>query len=109
MTGQIKKLKHEQLIKYNVFKDTGTFAGCLIPCGYQLIKVHTVFDVKVDGQHKAWVVADKHLTATPTESVYSEVVLLGGLCISLFIGELDGMGPWATDIGNTYLEALKSE
>ena len=53
MTGQIKKLKHEQLIKYNVFKDTGTFAGCLIPCGYQLIKVHTVFDVKVDGQHKA--------------------------------------------------------
>ena len=27
----------------------------------------------------------------------------------LFIGELDGMEPWATNIGNTYLEALTSE
>ena len=27
----------------------------------------------------------------------------------LFIGGLDGMEPWAIDIGNTYLEALVSE
>ena len=27
----------------------------------------------------------------------------------LFIGELDGMEPWAADIGNAYLEALNSE
>ena len=27
----------------------------------------------------------------------------------LFIGDLDGMEPWATDIGNAYLEELTSE
>ena len=32
-----------------------------------------------------------------------------GLRRCLFIGELDGMEPWATDIGNAYLEALMGE
>ena len=47
------KLEHEQLRKYDVFTDKGRFAGCRIPRGYQLIRVHTIFDVKVDGRHKA--------------------------------------------------------
>ena len=74
-----------------------------------MVRVHTIFDVKVDGRHKARVVADGHLTAIPAESVYSGVVSLRGLRTCLFIGELDGMEPWATDIGNAYLEALTSE
>ena len=73
------RLDHEQLREYDVFTDKGRFAGCRIPRGYQLIRVHTIFDVKVDGKHKARVVADGHLTATPTESVYSGVVSLRGL------------------------------
>ena len=73
------KLEHAQLKEYNVFTDHGRFAGSRIPRGYQLIRVHTIFDVKVDGRHKARVVADGHLTATPTESVYSGVVSLRGL------------------------------
>ena len=32
-----------------------------------------------------------------------------GLRKCLFIGELDGMEPWTTDIGKAYLEALTSE
>ena len=59
------KVEHEQLREYNVFIDRGKFAGCRIPCGYQLIRVHTIIDVKVDGRHKARVVADRHLTAAP--------------------------------------------
>ena len=81
----------------------------MIPCGYQLIKVHPIFDVKVDGRHKAQVVVDSHLAATLAESVYSGVVLLRGLRTCLFIDELGGMEPWPTDIGNAYLEALISE
>ena len=54
-------------------------------------------------------VADGYLTAIPAESVYSEVVLLRGLRMCLFISELDGMEPLATDIRNAYLEALTSE
>ena len=103
------KLKHKHFKEYDAFTDKRKFAGCRIPHGYQLIRVHTIFDVKVDGRHKAQVVADRHLTATPTESVYSGVVSLRGLRTCLFIGELDGMEPWATDIGNAYLEALTSE
>ena len=34
---------------------------------------------------------------------------LRGLKTCVFIGELDGMVPWATDIGNAYLEAVTSE
>ena len=65
-------------MKYNIFKDRGPFTGCIIPRGYQLLRIHTIFDVKVDGQHKACVVADEHLTATPVESVYLGVVPLRG-------------------------------
>ena len=50
---EANKLEHEQLKEYNVFTDKGRFAGCRIPCGYQLIRVHTNFDVKVDGRRKA--------------------------------------------------------
>ena len=100
------KLEHKQLREYDAFTDKRRFAGCRIPRGYQLICVHTIFDVKVDGRHKARVVANGHLTATPTKSVYSGVVSLRNLRPCLFIGELDSMEPWATDIGNAYLEAL---
>ena len=106
---EVNKLEHKQLREYDVFKDKGRFAGCKIPHGYQLIQVHTIFDVNIDGRHKARVVADGYLTVTPAESVYSEVVSLRGLCTCLFISELDGMEPWATDIGNAYLEAVTSE
>ena len=47
------KLEHEQLKEYEVLADKEKFTGCRIPRGYQLIRVHTIFDVKVDGQHKA--------------------------------------------------------
>ena len=65
------ELEHERLKEYEVFTDKGRFAGNRIPRGYQLTRVHTIFGVKVNGRHKARVVADGHLTATPTESVYS--------------------------------------
>ena len=31
------KLEYKQLTEYDMFKDLGSFAGCMIPCGYQLI------------------------------------------------------------------------
>ena len=43
------KLKHKQLDEYDVFINKGKFAGCRIPKGFRLIRVHTIFDVKVDG------------------------------------------------------------
>ena len=55
-------LEHKKLAEYNVFEDRGKFDAKKVPRGYQLIKVHTVFDVKHDGRHRARVVANGNLT-----------------------------------------------
>ena len=70
------KLEHKQLDDYDVFIDKGKFVGFRIPRGFRLTRVHTIFDVKVDGCHKSRVVADGHLTATPLESIYLGVVFM---------------------------------
>ena len=103
------KLEHEQHTEYNVLKDRGPFARCMMHCGYQLIWVRTIFDDKVDGRHKAQVVVNRHLTAAPAKTVCSEIVSLRGLRTCFFVSKLDGMEPWAMDIENAYLEALTSE
>jgi hypothetical protein len=54
-------------------------------------------------------VADGHLTDIPLESVYSGVVTFRGFRLVLFLGELNGLKTWSTDVGNAYLEAYMSE
>ena len=49
------------------------------------------------------------MTNIPIESVYSGVVSLCGLCIVLFLAELNGLETYSTDIGNAYLEAETKE
>ena len=73
------------------------------------LRVHIVFDVKHDGRHKAWLVADGHLTQTPVESVYSGVVSLRGFRMCLFIAELNNLQTYVTDIGNAFLESYTTE
>jgi len=79
------------------------------PKGYKKIHVHLVFDVKHDDRHKVQLVADGHLTNIPLESVYSGVVSLWVLQLVLFLAELNHLETWATEIGNTYLEAYTRE
>jgi hypothetical protein len=101
--------EHGQLTEYKAFLNKREFHEGKIPEGYRKIKVHTIFDAKHNGRHKAHVVANGNLTDTPLESVYSGVVSLRGLRTCIFLGELNNMTPWATDIGNTYLEAKTTE
>ena len=96
-----------QLQEYSVFIDKGKNAPA--PVGYKKIKVHFVYAVKHDGRHKARLVAGGHLTEIPLESVYSSVVSLRGLRLIIFLGELNGLQSWSTDIGNAYLEAKTKE
>ena len=49
------------------------------------------------------------MTDVPLESVCSSVVSLQGLRTVIFLGELNGLETWATDIGNAYLEAKTKE
>ena len=77
--------------------------------GYKKIRVHLVYDVKVTLDRKSQLVADGHLTETPIDGVYSSVVSLRGLKITLLIAEINQMEAWCTDIGNVYLEAYMEE
>jgi hypothetical protein len=70
----VTDLEMSQLEENDTLKDLGYKASA--PSGYKKICTHLVNDIKYDGQHKARMVADGHLTAVPVESVYSGVVLL---------------------------------
>ena len=100
-------LELRQLTEYKAFKDLGK--GTPLPEGYKKIRVHLVFDVKHDLRRKARLVAGGHLTDVPVDSVYSGVVSLRGLRLVLFLGELNKVETWATDVGNAYLEAYTLE
>ena len=71
-------LEHKKLAEYNVFEDRGKFDHTKVPTGYQLISVHTVFDIKHDGRKRARVVGKGNQTEVPLKSVYSGVVSLRG-------------------------------
>jgi Reverse transcriptase (RNA-dependent DNA polymerase) len=100
-------LELELLFDYATFEDLGHKAAP--PPGYKRIQTHLIFDVKHDGCHKARMVADGHLTDAPIESIFSGVVLLRGIRTLIFIGELNGMEIWVTNVGNAYLEAATKE
>ena len=99
----------KQVNEYQTFEDMGHATKTRPPEGYKRIRVHLVFDIKHDGRHKARLVADGHLTDVPLESVYSGVVTLRGFRLVLFLGELNDLETWSTDVGNAYLEAYTSE
>ena len=68
-----------------------------------------MFDVKHYGKFKARLVADGHLTKEPNETVYSGVVSLRNLRLTMFLAELNGLQLWGADVGNAYLQALIKE
>ena len=95
----------QQLKEYQTFIDRGLYLQTSIPKGFKKIKVHLVYAVKHDGCHIARLVADGHLKDIPLNGVYAGVVSIRGMHLCLFLGELNGMEAYATDIGNAYLEA----
>lgn len=96
-----------QIDEYKSFLDKGV--GFKPGNDYKKIRVHLVYAVKHDGRHKARLVAGGHLTETPVDSVYSSVVSLRGIRILAFLGELNGLEVWSTNIGNAYLETYTKE
>ena len=96
-----------QIDEYDTFQDKGK--GFNPGSGWKKIRVHLVFACKHDGRRKARLVAGGHLTDTPIDSVYSSVVSLRGIRILAFLGELNGLDIYGTDIGNAYLESYTQE
>ena len=65
--------------------------------------------VKHNGRHKARLVADGSLTPEPVENIFSGVVSLRHFRLVIFLGKLNNLELWRSDIGNAYLEAYTQE
>ena len=78
--------------------------------GYQQIKAHMIFDVKLDGLvRKARLVADGHMTDTPSSVTYSSVVSRDSVRLAFLIAALNDLDIMSADIGNAYLNAPNKE
>ena len=73
--------------------------------GFQEIKCHIVFDVKMDFTRKARFVAGGHTTETPNSLTYSSVVSRESVKIAFHIAALNDLDLMSCDIGNAYLNA----
>ena len=78
-----------------------------IPHGYQEVKCHLIFDIKMgeNFRRKARMVAGGHVTKTPSVLTYSSVVSRDSVRICLTIAALNGLKVLACDIQNAYLTA----
>jgi Reverse transcriptase (RNA-dependent DNA polymerase) len=73
--------------------------------GYQEIKCHVIFDVKMDFTRKARFVAGGHMTETPESMTYSSVVSRDSIRIAFLIAGLNDLDVLAGDVTNAYLNA----
>ena len=78
-----------------------------LPSGYQEIKCHMIFDVKIgeNFHRKARLVAGGHTTDAHATLTYSLVVSHDSVRIALTIAALNGLEVMACDIQNAYLTA----
>jgi hypothetical protein len=76
-----------------------------IPPGYQEIRCHMIFDIKMgeNFRRKARMVADGHRTKTPAALTYSSVVSRDSVRIALTIAALNDLSVLACNIQNAYL------
>ena len=78
-----------------------------IPVGYQEVRCHLIFDVKMgeNFRRKARFVAGGHTTEVPSTLTYASVVSRDSVRIALTIAALNGLKVMACDIQNAYLTA----
>ena len=75
--------------------------------GFQEIKLHWVFDVKMDDNftRKARLVAGGHTTETPNAMTYSSVVSRDSVRLAFMLAALNNLDVVSADVGNSYLNA----
>ena len=77
--------------------------------GFQEIRCHVIFDVKMDFTRKAKFVAGGHTTETPASITYSSVVSRDSVRLAFLIAGLNDLDVLAGDVTNAYLNALCRE
>ena len=77
--------------------------------GYKYIPVHFVFDIKVDGRHKARLFTGGDHTNPDTSEVFSSVVSIENVRMLFLLADLNQLQIVAADISNSYLHAYTRE
>lgn len=99
-----KEMKNVMVAFKMIGKDTPS------PPGYQQIRCHLIFDIKMDNfARKARMVAGGHTTETPSSLTYASVVSRDSVRIALTMAALNDLEVKAGDIQNAYLQAPCSE
>ena len=81
-----------------------------IPRGYQFVKCHMIFDVKMeDFRRKARLVAGGHMTKAPAAVTYASVVSRETVRIALTIAALNELEVKVGDVMNAYITAPCTE
>ena len=73
------------------------------PIGYQNIRLHMIFDTKIDITQKDPLFSGGHMNETPDSMTYYSVVECESVSIALLLEALDYLDVLACDIGNAYL------
>ena len=74
------------------------------PVGYQQIRCHMIFDIKIENfKRKARFVAGGHTTETPATLTYASVVSRESVRISITLAALNDLEVKTGDIINAYL------
>ena len=68
-----------------------------------------VFDVKFDGQHKCWYVANGSVTDELGDDIYSGVVGIDSVRIALLLAQLNGLQVCAGDVSCAFLQSQCKE
>ena len=76
---------------------------------YTFVPLHMVYDVKFDLRRKVRIVAGGNWTDPPECDVYSGVVSIESVRLSLFIAELNDLLTCAADVGNAFLHGWTKE
>jgi hypothetical protein len=76
-----------------------------VPVAHEEIRCHMVFDIKMDFQRKARIVAGGHMLDTPASMTYSSVVSRESVRIAFTVAALNDLDVLAADVGNAYLNA----
>ena len=80
--------------------------GDRIPQGFQFVKCHMIFDVKMeDFRRKARLVAGGHMTETPKCMTYSSVVSRDTVRIAMTLAALNELDVKAGNAMNVYVTA----
>ncbi|KAL7465848.1 hypothetical protein ACHAXS_006159 [Conticribra weissflogii] len=84
--------------------------GRNVPHGFQFIKVHMIFDIKMEDFHStACLVAGSHMANIPAIHTYTNVTICETVHIALILAALNLLDMMAADIMNAYITALCKE